>query len=473
MDSSYYQNNLSFLYESSDKKKPAVYSIDTLLFTYTNKDTFNNNLVPSTFFNNIDTVQLKREKVADVSARSGEVDEGIKLPLTTDIAFTENAADSEIRVDIGRGKQMPISILTMINDASKNVFVINNASKSHKAYDSYMRGILSAVCSYCMREALRRVYPIPNVTTQSLLEGAQILSEGISNGKRDLAFNIVSETSRKCLIDILNKYTKIRTDIVSNFNNTSNSFTRPLYYQLRSDMLTKLYLPTNVIPDMEDYPMLYIKRIVVDTYIKTCYPLLHYDFMEAMMQKYADSGDFVNVRIALLAKIFFVHYFVDYIRENIFLPDNQLTASKKVEFQSIINVINTNLNNYLVSLNNINMSSTPGKNELADIISSLHKLSADVVQKSQNSETLKEEIRTNQLALRNVISNSEDMQQKYKAKVFEFVFNVVLVILFVIVCGVLLVFNKPKYVYYVAGAVIVSVLLVKLVVMIKKLLGKN
>ena len=481
MDSTYYQNNLSFLFESSDNNKPPVYDTDTLLYTYTNKDTFVNNLVPGTYFNDISGIQLKQESVTDVNNRAGETDAATKAALNTSYAFTDNASQNELRADVTRGSTMSSVIIQLINDEISHITAketLQNSivsqqhdiTKSHNAFNNYMRGVLSAVCAKQFKDALVKLSPVPNVTANNVKDAAEVLDTGSNNRMKDMIFYVVSDTANKSLVDLIHTLTNIRTDVIANFSNTSNGFTRPLYYQLRSDIISKLYLPSNVLPDQNDHVLLYIKRILADTYIKTCYPLIHYDFINAMMQKYADAGDFINVRIALLAKVFFVYYFVDYINVNIFQTDSTLSTDVKNNYSNIINSVNTNLNNYMVSLNNINMNGDPGRNELAEIMNSLQKLSVDVVNQSQDMSSLKEQIEENQLALRNIISNTEIIQREYHYKIAEFIIAVIFVVIFVVVSCILLFLNKPDYVLYLAGGIFIVIVLIKIIQFIIKFL---
>jgi hypothetical protein len=124
-------------------------------------------------------------------------------------------------------------------------------------------------------------------------------------------------------------------------------------------------------------------------------------------------------------------------------------------------------------MNDIDMNTEPGKKALKDIIKSLHKLSDDVVNQSQQMESMKAEIKDNQLALRNIIANNEILRTQYLAKKFEFWLIVFLLVVLVGVCGALIIFNMSQFVFYIAGAILISILIMKLVQLIKSFISKN
>lgn len=481
MDPNYYQNNLQYLYESSDPSKPPVYNVDPLLFTYTKKDTFTNNLLPASFFRTISSVGLRHEDIQEVMNRAGAEDVNIMPAIPNTSIFSESPVENEVFMNVARGNAMPSQIVQLMANEiaqtqSATLSSVDDITKSHVAFDNYMRGIIVSICSPCMKVGMTNVSPLTNITTPipiNLDNAAKIIGVDTDTRRKDMIFQVVSNLGRSTLLKLIDSRGQFRTDVMSNLNNASGSFTRPLYYQLRSDMIEGLVIPTDVIPDQEDFVLLYIKRILVDTYIKTCYPLIHYDFIDAMMRKYAKNGDFVNVRIALLAKVYFAYYFVDYIRENIFLTDAGLSAAVKTQYTSVFNSIYTNLNNYMTALNNININGTPGVNEMAEIIKSLQQLSVSVVTQSRDMVSVKTSIDDNQLALRNILANTEIMNRSYAKSNFEFWATLSVLFAFIVVCSVLLMFELPEYALLTAGAVFVIVIIIKLVQFLKKFLSNN
>jgi hypothetical protein len=487
MDSSYYQNHLAYLFKSSDSKDPAIYNVDQLLFNYTTADTVNNNLDLSKCFNVISGLSYKRETVEDVMERMNAPDtlQPKLLPGTT--AFTEDSTQNEVRIELTyNATELPVSIVQTISDEvnavsgremKTNDLIVNakgDITKSHRAMDNYMRGVISSICSLQMREALRRAHPITGIKDlpNNLDDAAEVITTGISSKRKDLLFSVVSDACKKVFHNILNELPTIRNDVMKNFNNTSSSFTRPLYYQLRSELISSMYLPTNIVPDQDDHVLLFIKRILADIYIKTSYPLLHYDFIDAMMLRYGKSGDFVNVRIAVLSKVYLTFFYLGYVYEKIF-SKAQLQPTTKSKYQLLFDQINTNLMNYLKSLNNIDMNGQAGKNAMAEMLVSLHSLSDEVVTQNNAMTQLKRDIRDNQMALRNIIANNEILRDQYLKKVSEFWVVVTLIIVIVGICAALIVFNKSTFVFYIAGAILMVILIMKIVQMIKSFISKN
>lgn len=486
MDSTYYKNNLRFLYQSDDKNVPSVYNVDNLLFNFTDQGTFTGSVIPSSFFNNITDLQLYREDPNDVQTRINIVDNInlTKLPVTK--TFTGVSTLNQVRVEIVRGEQISTDTilqgiaqeLAFVTSTESSILGLNgDITKSHTAFDQYMLGIISSVCAPCFIQAIKRL-------TSNLPPNApNDLQDAINDiGLRTIAqlnklFTLVSIQAQKNLQEIIIPLTNVRIDLMNDFNNTSGSFNRPMYYQLRNKISDELIITPPILMgnETEDYTIMYINKILADIFIKTCYPLLHYLFIDAMMKKYAKSGDFINIRIALLAKIFYTFYFVDYINQNIYAPDSavQSNSNKKAQYDSIFTQINTNLNNYLTSINNIDISTNPGKNAMADLINSLHNLSNNVVLKSQKINDIKTQIVENQLALRSIIANVDIEREKYKWKVFEFWLILAIILIVVIGSSALLFLNMPQYVFYVAGATLTIVVIIKMIQFVNSFITKN
>lgn len=482
--SSYYRNNLAYLFESADPSKPPVYNVDTLLFSYSTQVTFNNNVIPTSFFNNVSGVRFLKEEYNDVQVRVNSADDNKHPPyLSTTTSFTDISPNNEVKVEISRNNQMSSSIIKGIADEISYItnyesqalgLKNNDVTTSHIAFDQYMLSILSSVCSQCFTDALAKASAnIPDNAPIALTDAINAISTQLSPSRKKQLFTVVVAQAQKSLLGILLELPQISTDIMTDFNNTNGSFSRPLYYQLRTSMGNELVISTSIIPDQEDYVWMYIKKIVSDIFIRTCYPMIHYLFIDAMMKRYSKQGDYVNIRLALLAKVFYIFYFVDYIQQNIYLPDNSLSSDDRALYGQTIDQIKTKLNDYLTSLNNIDITSKPGQNALANIITSLHTLSGDVVDKSQQIDYIKKNIVDNQQALRNIIANVDIVRDQYNYQSTEFWIVLTILLIVVIASGVLLFLNMPQYVIYISGAVLIVVLVIKIVQLINSFITKN
>jgi hypothetical protein len=482
--SSYYRNNLAYLFESADPDNPPVYNVDTLLFSYSTQVTFNNNVIPSSFFNNVSGVRFLKEEYNDVQVRANSSD-GNKHPpaLPTTTNFTDIAPNNEVKTEISRNNPMRSSIIKGIADEisfitnfeSQALRLKNNdITTSHIAFEQYMMSILTSVCSQCFTDALQTASAnIPPNAPIALTDAINAISYQLSLSKKKQLFTVVVAQAHKSLESIILPLTVISPDIMNDFNNTEGSFSRTLYYQLRTSMINELVISKSIVPDQEDYVLIYIKKIVTDIFIRSCYPQIHYLFIDAMMKRYAKIGDYVNIRLALLAKVFYIFYFVDYIYQNIYLPDNSLSSDDKALYSQTIDKIKTKLNDYLTSLNNIDITSKPGQNALANIITSLHTLSGDVVDKSQKIDFIKKNIVDNQQALRNIIANVDISRDRYNYQFTEFWIVLSILLILVIGSAILLFLNMPQYVFYIAGSVLVVVLVIKIVQMINYFITKN
>jgi len=486
MDSTYYQNHLKYLYDSTANNQEPVYNVDNLLYSYTSRNTFTNNVTPSLFFNEITQVSLNREEPDDVRTRVNTAD-SVDLPrLRTTNTFTEITTNNEVKIDITRGSQMSTEAMLQsiaqgtdfVTRTESAILGLNNdITKSHTAFDQYMLGILTAVCAPCFARAVKSLSSnIPPNAPQNLEDAINDVALRNYNQLHQL-YTVVAMKVMSSFQEVVIPLTNIRTDTMADFNNANESFKRPLYYQLRSKIADELVITPPILMgnETEDFTIMYINKILADIFIKSCYPVIHYLFIDAMMKKYAQAGDFINIRLALLAKIFYTYYFIDYINQNIYAADSALQSDsgKKATYDSLFAQINTNLNNYLISINNIDISTQPGQNALANILKSLHDLSNQVVIKSENINELKGKITEHQLALRSIIANVDIERGKFGWKAFEFWFILTILLIVVLASGVLLFLNKPQFVFYIAGATLTIIIIAKLIELINSFITKN
>jgi len=473
-DNSYYQNNLSYLFENNN----AVYNIDGALLKYitfqgdgtARKNVgFESDVSPASFFKEVASVALYKESPADVAARMSAADSPSLPNLPHSSTFDQkDPAKDEVMVGITNGEVMDSTLLTAISAAIPEV----TTSSYHSSMNAYMRSIINTVCSKRFKKSINllsrcRDYVVNankaiNIKTPTNLVDALHLLTSLSETRIDMVMLAIDNQCAKSLKNILTAAKDIPVDIMSDFNSseTKTTFKRPLYYLLRTDIVSNLVLPPGILPDFDDNQVLelyYIYKILADIYIKTCYPLLHYNFMDYLMTTYMNAGDFVNTRIALLAKVLFSYAFVDYIQGHITSTDNN----------AYLATITSKLSNYLTDLNNIDVNSTPGVNQMSNIIKEVHQISTDVADKAQTLQSVKVDIENNQAVLRNLIVNFETAKRNYYRTVRWFWVQFYIILTVVIVCGVLLLLNKPKIAMNVAmGLAGVTGLLVVIVIII-------
>lgn len=471
MDSTYYRNNLSFLYETSDpKKNPAVYGTDQLLIAYTNSDTFNNVLSLNGFLRPINRVDILRESTADTSARASMLFQNAsqtslaQLPSST--SFSEEDLDNDVRIEINRPSTSTLS-LDIVTSAITNEVQTrtprSDVAATHASAQNYMRGVVSAVCGWQFKNAMDRVVS-PNVQSspESVRDAVFAISRGFSSRRKDMIFTVLTEACKnamtKYIIDQLN------TIPISSFTDLNEGlFVSPFYYRLRLETARELVIPQNLLPiGIDDFTLRYFKNILVDLYIKTSYPLVHYDFIDALMQRYTENGDFVNSRVALLAKIMFVNHFVDAV----VMATTASTGGSIVNpnIPPVIDAIKTTLNNYVTTLNTAYADSvvqgTGTKDPRVAIMRRLQNMSSKVTQDNKTASEVHNNVVQHQITLRNLETNSKNLKNVRSKKLLEFGLLSSALVAVVVACGVFIVIKKTDWALYLSSAWILILLLI-------------
>jgi hypothetical protein len=207
----------------------------------------------------------------------------------------------------------------------------------------------------------------------------------------------------------------------------------------------------------------YFKMIIVDMYIKIFYPLLVYNYISCMMNLYVKNGDFINSRIALLAKIMYTYYFV------LKLASIYGRGASNDAQTATLNTVINKIKKYLENVNRIDLQG--GSDVMSSIVRDLHSKSNDVVEKSGSIQSITEQIKANQLAMRNVIYNTAELRKQYKAKRASFIVLVCILIILLSVCSLLLFIatkenNFKMYTIYIVacmGLIFITLALAKLI----------
>jgi hypothetical protein len=374
--------------------------------------------------------------------------------------------------------------------ADRTTTGILKTSVTHHDMDVYMSEIIAAICSQFMRTNYSKITPGKNTRTEipsntdaatsnSIKEGDRIRQTALNNlsffdinYKFVMLFESLRETGKKALYSIVTstpgfKGVEFITALSSRVNMTSsNNKFKTYYYMLRTIMLDFFKLDAKVFYETDDKIDLFMRKILVDMYIKLCYPMIQYDMLTIMMQRYVENGDFVNARFALMAKCLFCFTMIAKLVEPV--QDTALTQiSIKKDFPSIIQTYIERNNNGDIMFNGYT------EDKLKTILLDLHDMSSKVENTSQKTEIVRKAILDNQLAMRTVLAANEEMSKQLKTKYTEFyiVFSLLLVLL--VACSVLYFINKEDIGMVVAAAVLVCVLVYKLFLMILSFVRKN
>lgn len=467
MEDSYYTNYLKNLYEDPEKDSTVgkVYNIDPLLFNLRNENGVIELLSLSQLFKDISGISYRVESPEGMKQRASAKEEEIEAwdyskgpvpPYNQNTPF-QGAIEKEIvAVDLTRsGKMDPTSLMQMLTEAYDK----NSSYDTHAKMHRFMQDIhqfsgkrfVMRVQELLKRDSNRDAttkwelarYTFGNMSQPEMM----ILVESLSNAA-DVSMKTIVETHANLKLDKKDIVTSIRY-----LDDFKMRFSGPLYYRLKNHMLNNIKMPPRFSIEALDNDKKYaeyLKMLAVDVYIKTCYPVIIYYYISNMAQTYAKLGDFVNARVALLAKVMYTYFFVKAATKN-YMEQQGLQAADSQEMANKISAIYTILNDYLHKMNNSDISITK-------IIKKNHKISNEVVDKNMSIQELQQSIRRNQLALRNVLYNVDELKKKYGRKKIELMVICFVLLALIVSCSVLIAIDMKTPVLYVAGGVAIAVL---------------
>jgi hypothetical protein len=296
----------------------------------------------------------------------------------------------------------------------------------------------------------------------------------LSPWKFQALFNELRKVSKQTMAKMIeNMEREESANFISAFstrNDMANGSNKAYYYLFRTLFTDKFKIPKDVFYEDDAKIDYFMRKLLIEFYIKTAYPLIHYDFIDALMTRYVALGDFVNARFALLAKCVFTYRIIDYMV-------SQINATNIPNVPDAVKVdIATNINSYLDRNNKGTINTTKDISlgeKLKQIVIELHQLSNEVSSASYNSEMLKDAIKNNQLTMRTITDANVNRQKEADMKNIEFIILVVVLALVVVACTVLFFFDKSDIAAMIAGGFVAIILVYKAVMMIISFIRKN
>lgn len=514
----------SFLFsttQSSNVEKP--YYIDSLVYNYIDDNTvFNKNLPLDDYFVLVQNVNIKYQnaKAIDnfINTKATELNltkiQRTSLPTNTLNTINNNELNTQLINDFNgdiNNTDIFLEILenrnandviqlkqNLIKNIDKSIkeagqiiakstdnttFNTTLNSKGHREFTVYLNEVNNSI-SYSFFEIVKTLLSdepkdfssISNNTERVNKELAdKIRVQAIKNIKglyaeRNISLrNSIRLASQKSINYIIkNLKNKNYQDFVNAFssrNSMINGSNIHYYYYLRTIMYDFLKIDKSIF--YEDNPQIYeyMKKILVDLYIKTCYPLIQYDFLDVLLKKYTLIGDFVNARFTLLAKVLFTFNLVDGLASAI--NENLIPTSVKNDFP-------TNIYTYIQRNNKGNLSSNGTREDtLKSILINLHNMSNDVISTTESVQIVQNSIHNNQQSLRNMIYNTNNIDKILKSKLVEYYILISLIFIVIFVCGLLMFLNYSDYSILFATIVIATVIIYNLIVVIMKFINKN
>lgn len=372
------------------------------------------------------------------------------------------------------------SNLTQMSGSSYANFAQDLQKGGHAVFDNYL-AVVNTSISFMMFSAGREFFNARPKTinnsdpvVKKVMEDIDLIRvnalsslKSLPQVKLDIIMNSLRDTCRASLEKILAglnvNETKNFMAAFGNRNTMINGTHRQYYFTLRSVMNELVVLPNNTIAESDRKIASYLKKILVDFYIKVCYPLIHFDALDILMKKYSSLGDFINARYAMLAKVLFTYNLVDALVSG--MDDVPETVSTQ---------LTTNIYNYIVRNNKGVLGATGSRQDvMKNIVVQVHNMSNDVYTKSTLNNAISNSIQANQLSLRSmIVTNQVAVKEVNKTKMVFFI-TAALLLSVILVCGGLMFLQMTDVAVMVAGAIIGAVILYKMISMIISFLGKN
>jgi len=265
-----------------------------------------------------------------------------------------------------------------------------------------------------------------------------------------------------------------------------NKLSSAFYYNLRNQMIDRLEIPQDVYPSNTSTTAIFMKKLLVDLYIKTQTPYIQFLYLQTMIKDYQKTGDFVNVRFCLLSQVAYVNCWLKALgailngvvtNNNTFTVTspsdvlNYMNNGSKVSVNTIFNGIYQSLKDYLGKLNTNftvtgKFSNQIARDDMNSLIKNLQDLSRRVQQDSQTIATQQNEIKSAQITLRNTSQGIQQVKETYTRAVVEFYIYFSFAILLIVIGGVLLLLKKESWVLMGSMVLAIIILLYSLIRMI-------
>jgi hypothetical protein len=220
-------------------------------------------------------------------------------------------------------------------------------------------------------------------------------------------------------------------------------------YKLRDDMLRSFVLKLDNTPDTN--VLIQLKHILLDLYIISMYPLIHYIYITSLLNRYKKQGEFRFMREAVFARATCVIFTLTSLYDK-----SQSLTDGTAEFDGNLTTVSNTISTvytYIQKLINIQFGND--KYDWTNVINEVSKISLNVSSKSLTIQQLKEQVQKVQLQIRTDIDTYKMANGSYDTKIIIYRFMIVVTIFFVIICGALLI-TDVNTLYFVYG---VSVLL--------------
>jgi hypothetical protein len=370
--------------------------------------------------------------------------------------------------------------------------------KDNKSFVDFVKNILEAITRPIFSDAMRQKFPssptvlavlakVPrNQSFVAAHECIQTMSVmRIANLYSALQYSVANVLKSR----IASRVATSSFDFISEFNDLSKMTpTTTSYYSLRNDIINDFEITADMFVNAPTSVHGFLKEILVEMYLKTCYPMVQLTYIDCLRAAYESSGDFVNLRFAMLSHAIFAYC---WIRKLLEVSNAAITASERAsrflsnttkELESLqpsipqeMLAIAVNMAKYLTNLNITFKTNEPLKQisstdnystSTRDMVADMRRLTNSVQVDSQNISRKQQEILRTQVSIRTYSESLKDIQALYASRIIEFYIVTIVVFLAIVIWTLLILLKQPHIAAISAATLIVVVLCFKLMMMI-------
>lgn len=466
-DSTYYGNYLKDLYEGSDKDSKPLYNLNPVLFSFSKNDSgfFDSCIAPLTFNKNINNAffgvqsDAKVEQYA-VQANTSENIANVATSLASNVKdFSDSVNNLGVNIDFKYsgsldGSTIGLKLKDLLPKPTNDIDLVN----AQKTLTKIVRTVCQFVTNTYAIPSLYQSTKTPpvsydsNTTRSPSFESAMKILSSLDTENKNKIHELLSEKLEGILAQI--EYLDDMTIIFKNFNpGSSNGFKSPFYFLLRTLLIKQFEIPSGLLPfNISNTDGIYLKKALIESYLKTSYPFVQFSIINAMTKKNAAKGDYVNTRLGFLAKLVFVYQFI-----------------KNVEKTGMSNDASQSIYGFIIKI----FKQLEDSVKIPEIARGLHLMSEQAVNTTRTLEEVKKEIASSQISLGNIVNNVEGVESQYHGKVVEFWIVFGFICLYAIVATVLIIMKMPTFVYFLIAIVIAIILVVMAIKVIKSMISKN
>jgi hypothetical protein len=229
---------------------------------------------------------------------------------------------------------------------------------------------------------------------------------------------------------------------------------------LREAMYSKLILREySGVKTISDDVLMYLRRLLVECYIVSFYPYIHFIYIDELLKRFQATGNFVNMRVAALVRIAFtINTLLQYHEEANSKISSQLSATMT---NNVLNQWAETLKNYMTNVSRVDFNNKDAS--IQDVIVDLHTLSTKVSTQSMSLDELKDNIKVTQLQIRSIISRFKQINKERDSKIAQYGLLIFFLFVIVIISTVMIVFNLYKdHLLYALMGLICIIVIVKL-----------